>query len=234
MNLPASDADVRTKWGYEIKLLASDAAVEAVLDWARATLAPTGERPFPIRSLYFDTPDLDIYHRTGKQGRRKYRVRRCGEESVVALERKTKSKGRVRERRTIVAGDDLPRLRDLYETAGWDGEWFQRDLLERRLEPVCRIDYERLLHEGVVEGQPVRLTVDRHVRCAPASGIDLADEASEVVPVLHDNIVEIHFAAALPAGLKTLLRDLNLSPRGVSKYRLGIEACGLGDNAYAR
>lgn len=247
--------DSRGGWGYEMKFLAPHLKAEQVLAWARQNLAlqrdaaqdQAGELPVHISSLYFDTPDLDIYHRVGKQGRRKYRARRYGEAPTISLERKTKAKGQVSERRCAIAWDELSRLADWEAMPGWEADWFHRDLLRWHLEPVCRLEYERLSFAGTLEEQPVRLCIDRHVCCTPASlasleGAEGAHDLMRPVCVVDGSIVEVRVAEGLPASLKALLRDLHLTPRGLSKYRLAVEACllagvpgaSLGGGAYGR
>jgi hypothetical protein len=242
MNSLTGSDDVCTEWGYEMKFLVPDVAVEQVLAWARANLAPhqcsvevdparngDADSPIHLSSLYFDTPDFDIYYRIGKIGRRKYRIRRYGDGQVVYLERKTKSKGQVRERCSAIDMDEIERLEDNHESFDWEGSWFHRDLLRWQLEPVCRIDYERMTFAGTVEGQPVRLSMDRHVCCTPVSLIRFINDhnLTNSITGLNESIVEIRFSDALPSPFKVLLHDQNLTPRGVSKYRLGMEACGL-------
>jgi hypothetical protein len=242
MNPPASNDDVHAEGGYEMKFLVPDVAVDGVLAWARANLVPgrcfaaggperngNTDCPIHISSLYFDTPDFDIYYRIGKMGRRKYRMRRYDDGRVVYLERKTKSKGQVRERCSAIDRDEIERLEDRHENPDWNGNWFHRDLLRWQLEPVCRIDYERLSYAGIVEGQAIRLTADRGVHCTPVSLMTFTEgnAPANSVTDLNESIIEIRFPDALPSPLKVLLRDLNLTPRGVSKYRLGMEACGL-------
>jgi SPX domain protein involved in polyphosphate accumulation len=237
-----SNDDVRTEWGYEMKFLVPEMAVEGVLAWSRSNLAHeqgsaemepvrngNAGSPVHISSLYFDTPDFDIYYRIGKIGRRKYRLRRYADERTVYLERKTKSKGQVRERCTAIDMDEMERLEDRHESFDWAGNWFHRDLHQWQLEPVCRIDYERLAYAGMVEGQSIRLAVDQNVYCTPASSVSLTNshDLSNSVTGLNQSIIEMRFSDVLPSPLKVLVHDLNLTPRGVSKYRLGMEACGL-------
>src|SRR4051812_14297537 len=73
----------------EIKFLLDVPTARAVRDWERAHLQPDfhGGGPFgdeyDTSTLYFDTEELDVYHRRRSYGRSKYRVRRYGASDVV-------------------------------------------------------------------------------------------------------------------------------------------------------
>jgi hypothetical protein len=107
--------------------------------------------------------------------------------------------------------------------SGWPGEWFHRELLERRLRPVCRISYERVAYAGTADGGAVRLTFDRRVRGELSDTWDLAPVTS--APVLLDGevICEFKFRVALPALFKGMIAELGLTPTAVSKYRRFME-----------
>src|SRR5262245_27328305 len=87
---------------YELKFLLPDPLADEILTVVRSSLAPDPHADlalgdaYRVNSLYFDTAGLDVYHRFGAFGRRKFRLRRYGSESRVFLERKSKSSGRVR------------------------------------------------------------------------------------------------------------------------------------------
>src|SRR6187401_1760670 len=91
----------RRDFAYEMKFLLSEPRGEEVLGWARQRLCPdphakeSSHGAYQVNSLYFDTPNLEVYHRVGSYGRCKYRVRRYGGEKTIFLERKLKTKGQV-------------------------------------------------------------------------------------------------------------------------------------------
>jgi hypothetical protein len=158
----------------EIKFFVPAGRIDALRSWARTRLAPDpfGGGPhgdtYETNSLYFDTPDFDVYHRRGSYGRSKYRVRRYGASAELFFERKLKTHDLVSKRRSIVPASDLPRLADPYPAKGWPGHWFHRRILARNLDLACQVAYTRtaLVHTN---GQgPIRLTLDEHVRAAPS------------------------------------------------------------------
>ena len=91
----------------EIKFLLDEGQVPAIRAWARANLQPDphGGGPFAdaytTSTLYFDTRQLDVFHRRSSFGRAKYRVRRYGDAGSVFFERKLRQPGVLIKRRTV-------------------------------------------------------------------------------------------------------------------------------------
>jgi hypothetical protein len=91
---------------YELKFLVDEALAAEVERWARTHLKadPHGQPElggaYRTTSLYFDTPEMDVYRRTPGYRRRKFRARRYGLTSWLYLERKWKAGDRVSKRRS--------------------------------------------------------------------------------------------------------------------------------------
>ncbi len=219
MSLP-----VQTHGAFELKFFLAPEAVESVIGWARAHLSPdpyagSGD-VYEVNSLYFDTDDFGVFHRQEGLAERKYRVRRYGSEGLLYLEEKEKLKGWVRKRRTAIAEAELEGF------GGVGGAWFSQIVRLGGLSPQSQVAYRRVARVGEVEGGPVRLTIDRDVRCAPARGLSLP-ALSEGLPI-ERNILELKFGrGGLPAMYKRLIAEFGLSPDVSSKYRLSVEAAGL-------
>lgn len=211
---------------FELKFLLDDPQGREVEAWAQARLQPDphGDASlggaYSTTSVYCDTPELDVYHRTPSYKARKYRVRRYGDASWAFLERKTKRGDRVAKRRTFVSLEELSCLSQSPLAPNWPGAWFHQRLAARRLGPACRIAYLRTAYIGSCPEGPLRLTLDRSIR-----GL-LTDEWHAIAPEagLHlltgQVIVEMKFRWALPAPFKELTHDLRLRPTVVSKYGL--------------
>lgn len=200
----------------------------------RLSLDPHSDRElgnaYRVTTVYCDTRDFDVFHRVGSHRRRKYRVRRYGNEPRVYLERKTKQGERVRKRRTVIDGRELPSLSS-FSVGGdgdgnWPGHWFHEQLLLRRLEPVCCVEYVRTAYVGVHDEGPLRLTFDRNIRSTLVS--DWTTELTgDGVPALAGQVVcEFKFRGALPGVFKSVIQALMLEPAGVSKYRHCIRTAG--------
>lgn len=215
---------------YEIKFLVSEPEGQAVEDWAREHLQldahgdPAQRNSYQTMSLYTDTPQFDVYYRTSKYRRRKFRIRRYGQGSDVFLERKTRQGDTVAKRREAVPLADLLLLGHPLSVTNWPGHWFHSRLLARDLRPVCQIRYRRTAFAGSMSEGPVRLTLDRHVQGALISEWNL-EHLGDFHSLLEGLVIlELKFREAMPALFKRLVQDRKLSPTGVSKYRRCLEA----------
>lgn len=218
---------------YELKFLLDEAVAARVETWARRALVldPHGDPAlggaYHTTSLYFDTPQLDVYHRTPSYRRRKFRVRRYGLAPWAFLERKSKWGDRVQKRRTRLPEEELDLLAQAAAPENWSGEWFQRRLQLRRLRPACIIGYERTAFIGSSPEGALRLTLDRQVH-GILSGRWAATPVAGGIRLLHGQVIlEFKFRAALPALFKEVIAEYRLAPRAVSKYRLCREAHAL-------
>jgi hypothetical protein len=218
---------------FELKFLLADPLADEILKLARSSLAPDPHADaafgdgYRVNSLYFDTADLSVYHRFGSFGRRKFRLRRYGSESRVFLERKSKSRGLVKKRRTAVPEHELAALADASAEPNWPGIWFHRRLTTRQLAPKTQISYERVARVGMAPEGTIRLTVDRHVHCRPATSLTVPSLVDGAAILTGQSIVEFKFHVAMPALFKNLIHEFALAPGSVSKYRLSVDACGL-------
>lgn len=220
--------DTRTD-AREIKFLVSPDQAGRIRDWARTRLAadPHGAGDhgdeYRTASLYFDTDQLDVFHRRGSYGRSKYRVRRYGAADVVFLERKMRTKQLLSKRRTIVPVDRLVDLID--DDPGWNGAWFRRRLMARRLHAKCQVWYTRTARIGQSAYGTFRLTIDTALETRPAAGLVFLPP-SGVAALTGDAIVEMKFIHEMPAMFKHLVEEFALEPHNLSKYRLAMQALG--------
>lgn len=220
---------------------------------ARLARDPHGEPhldgDYRVASLYFDTPDLEVYRRVGWHRFRKFRVRRYGGADAVFLERKTRLGDLVRKDRTPVALDELPRLAESDDDQTWIAADFRRQLARRSLAPVAFIQYRRRAFYGALDGGPsggaLRVTIDRDARGASTDGWSFGPRSAPVALLVDTTpfptsgsargtgarefmLVEIKFTsgrtdhqttAAIPGAIKRLIAELGLGERGISKYR---------------
>jgi VTC domain len=218
---------------YELKFLLDEARAQEVEAWARGRLVldPHGDPAlggaYRTTSLYCDTPELDVYHRTVSYRRRKFRLRRYGSAPWAFLERKSKWGDRVAKRRTAVPEEELALLVPPMVLATWPGTWFHQRLQARRLRPACRINYERTAYVGPSSALPLRLTLDRRVYGILSSEWSLAPFEGGLPVLTGKVIMELKFRSALPGLFKDLVAGMRLSPHTVSKYRLCREAWGI-------
>jgi hypothetical protein len=218
---------------YEMKFLLGPDDAHCVEAWAARHLPldahadPALGNAYRTVSLYLDTPALDVFHRVKPFRRRKFRVRRYGGTAAVFLERKARKGDQVRKRRCVVPEGDLALLDGPGGETAWPGWWFKEEVLASGLRPVCLVGYERLAHAGLSAEGPVRLTIDRNVRCLPAAGWQVGEVAAGLLLLEGQAILELKFRGALPSLFKLLIEELRLTPAAASKYRLGVRAWGL-------
>ncbi len=223
----------RTGGVFEMKFPLDRDKVGAVLDWMRTHLAPdphgSGEHrdTYLVQSLYLDTPKFDVFHRRGSFGRAKFRIRRYGTHPEVFLERKLKRGGIVRKRRVPVDERDLEHLHSEANGTPWPGSWFHHRLHLRQLMPMTRMNYLRVARFGVEGARKFRVTLDRELHVARADGMT----APGVVPgedlLRGGAVLEVKFADTMPAVVRRLVEEQQLLPGPFSKYRIGVQACGL-------
>jgi hypothetical protein len=212
----------------ELKFLVTASHAAAIRQWARSELAPDpfagGEflDEYSTTSLYFDTPELDVYHRRRSYRRSKYRIRRYGQAEVVFLERKLRTGTSLSKRRTTIDISDLHRLLEPADR-GWPGYWFQQRLELRRLRATCQVSYRRVARVGAAGARHVRLTLDRDIHAVPQTEPAFTAERGALVSPDHQ-VLELKFRRELPSVFQNLIDRFALTPLPVSKYRLALEA----------
>lgn len=225
------DSRETREFARETKFVVDVGLVGDVRAWARANLGRdpygAGEHgdAYATTSLYFDTPSFDVYQRNRSHARGKYRIRRYGLLDFIFLERKMRTDRLLAKRRTTVPLEGLQRIGDLEADPAWPGYWFHRRTLLRKLRPLVQISYERTARLSLVEGAPVRFTIDTNLRVLPMP--DRAFLPGLGFPVLEQKaIVEMKYRGVLPAILRRAVEEFNLVPVAISKYRTGFDALG--------
>ena len=112
------------------------------------------ELAYRVTTLYTDTSQFDVLHRTTARKRRKFRLRRYGQEACVYLERKTRHQSRVRKKRTVVGAEQTIELTSESTVPNWSGRWFHQSIRRHHLRPVCAIAYRRSAFIGTSEFGP--------------------------------------------------------------------------------
>lgn len=228
---PGLRAGAKAGPAFELKFeLALDAA-QSMKAWARRHLRPDPhgvDGSYQVASVYCDTPDFDVFHRSAGYRRSKLRLRRYGSAPVVFLERKLKKGDQVRKRRVQVVPEELARLAACVSGAvppeGWPAGWFLDQAVKKNVAPACRVGYRRTAFYGA---DGIRLTIDESLRGAPVRGWE--------APAVHDGLellpgaalLELKFMGVLPDLFRGLLPGLPSRLAGVSKYRRCVRVCGL-------
>ena len=210
---------------YEQKFLVTESQAAELEAWVASHLTPdphadpTAGNRYRVTSVYLDTSSFDVCRRTEGYTVHKYRVRRYGLDSLAHLERKSKRSGRVWKQRTAI-----PLVTPIANTPV---SWFADEVAELRLQPVCRISYDRTAFVGVASTGPIRLTLDRLPIGVKSNDFTLTPVTDGTRLVSDSVIVELKFLATSPLVFKELLETFRLNVCGVSKYRHCINALSL-------
>lgn len=219
---------------YELKFRIDAAKAESILDWARDRLEPDEhadpalDGAYLVHTLYLDTAALDVYHRAPSFRRRKFRVRRYGNDAVFHLEQKTRTGDRVSKRRTPVDGEVLDAMMTAAAVpaeAAWT--WFHHRVADRRLGPVLRITYARKAFVGSASAGSPRLTVDDAITAVREPAWSVGDAAGGTPILQTERILELKYQSSLPTPFKQAITMFALTPATLSKYRLAAAPLGL-------
>jgi hypothetical protein len=230
-SLAVSPSLVSPHGASEMKFVVDATVADSIAAWAEQHLVAdphAGENGegYCVNSLYLDTPSFDTFRRRPGYRRRKFRLRRYGNEPTIWLEVKRKRNGLVRKRRVAVAESEWSRQLQQPGDLDWEGAWFRRRLDQRQLQPVCQVTYRRTARVGKSATGPIRLTIDRDLFATHASDWSVPSGSLSGDPLLSgQRIVELKFRDVLPASFRGLIQDLRLAPSAFSKYRESVAAC---------
>ncbi|TWU28741.1 polyphosphate polymerase domain-containing protein [Novipirellula artificiosorum] len=212
---------------------------------------PSLHDSYEVHTLYLDSAEMDLFYQTGVVGRTKFRVRRYGMEPKLWLETKRKKNQVVRKERTEVSEAELLRRVERLQhhapqsvhdeprdpgTLGnpnsvktrsdeeWCGDWFLDRVADHHLQPTVEIYYRRFARTSVHHGEPLRLTIDSHLRAMathqwPLSRINPAS----MQPIDDVEVLELKFNNRMPQAFKELLRTFPIAMTGFSKFRGGVD-----------
>lgn len=220
---------------FELKLLIPEATAQGVERWAEAHLSrdahcdPGLACRYEVSTLYLDTPRFDVFHDAIELQGAKLRLRRYGDGSQVFLERKRRRADRVQKWRTPVEAQDLWRLSGESTGEDWPGGWFQDAVTAWAFRPTCLLTYLRTAFFHPSDDAHLRLTLDRSIRCAAATGWSVpAVRKSGASSISDDAVVcELKFQETMPPAFKQLVAELGLTPGRFSKYRQACRALHL-------
>src|SRR4051812_10453841 len=103
---PGLVAGLESLPAYELKFQLTAAEADHLEAWGRHHLTPDPhglDGSYDTTSVYCDTADWDVFHRSPRYRRSKFRLRRYGTNPIIFLEIKSKWGDRVEKKRTGVA-----------------------------------------------------------------------------------------------------------------------------------
>lgn len=230
----------------ELKYLVDPKLSLEIRSWAREHLGSDefcnddlGDS-YDVNTLYLDTPELDLFHRTSQVGRAKHRIRRYGDEGTLWVETKRKKKCVVKKNRTATTQDEvvshLSQCNSESESE-WCGDWFATRVAERRMRPTIQVHYRRFARTSNIHGENLRLTIDSHMETSPARDWRVActsdrNNRSERVKSTEVEVLELKFHNHMPPLFKELLRTYSIPTTGFSKYRTSVHR-GMKNDSWA-
>jgi SPX domain protein involved in polyphosphate accumulation len=230
---------------YEYKYLLPDRLVPAVREAAQAAChvdryaGPDGT--YLIRSLYFDTPELELYRANEREQHDRYKLRvrvYPGKESPAFLEVKRRVGDVIVKTRAIVphaswaavVAADAAALDALPAVARERAMPFVVRVHRHHAAPVLLVEYEREAYVSDIDGY-ARLTFDRRIHVQPKATLDLEADPSAWRSVDHVVrtktiepvcVLELKFERRPPRWMVDFVRHLELERRSFSKYCYGM------------
>jgi hypothetical protein len=195
---------------------------------------------YTIRSIYFDTEQLDFYYEKmdGLKVRKKIRVRSYNEfhpETCAFLEIKRRYNNRIIKERSQVPLSQVEQICvhrtnpngcvDVFSNGAVVMGKFLYNLVQLDLRPTLLVTYEREPYIGRADSS-IRVTFDKDVRAFNLPELDdlFADDGFEFI-TNGKCILELKFDGFMPKWMRYLVAELNIRAQSISKYCLGVDAC---------
>ena len=233
----------------EFKYIIGDSEVSRVRDAIRpfCSLDPYAAKvdghSYTIESLYFDSPDLALYHANDVElvERFKLRVRRYPDapKSPFFLELKARYHDTIIKSRALVGPDWATLVKDPFVPkqrlgAGPAAERFVTHMHLIGARPTVVVRYKREAWVSVVDDY-ARATFDTRISGQLAEpdgwhfdvdpkGFRSCDDATGVRDVTSRTVLELKFTAHAPRWMMSLVERVGLMRRAYSKYGRAIEA----------
>ena len=197
---------------------------------------PPESPQYTVRSVYYDTQNLRFYHekKDGIKKRIKVRIRgynQHNEDSIVFLELKRKRNNQIFKNRypvyykninkilqSEIEVDDTP-----LKKKNSDREKFLFNYHSMSLRPVLLVIYEREAYHYRFNSD-LRITFDSNVRSIKPVNIDSLFADQHTIPTFRNSFVlEIKSSAPFPSWIFSVIKQLHLQNRSVSKYVLSLD-----------
>lgn len=199
---------------------------------------------YTVRSIYFDTPDLECYFMklSGVKRRNKVRLRGYNlkeDDNTVFFEIKKKVDEPLIKNRAGMKYEDAVRILEggpveqlVQPSPKWpeavnNARRFMYHLHARNMRPMVTVIYEREPYQSILKDRAndLRITFDKHLRGVAHPGYHELFEEKYAHPVDNSRfIMEIKFNLYLPAWVKAIAASLDLQKGPASKYALCIES----------
>ncbi len=232
---------------YEYKFLVQEGLVPAIRRFATSTsrldpYAGSGGA-YTIRSLYFDTPSLDLYAANEREQGQRFKIRArmypdTAPKSPVFLEVKRRCIDVIVKSRAAIPSEGWPHvieaddraLQSLSHRHRAAAVAFASRVHTYHLEPVVLVEYEREAYVSEVDSY-ARVTIDRRICVQRATTLALEADPKRWRAVDHCvqtsshrglAVLELKFERRPPAWMHAMVRKLELVRHSFSKYCYGV------------
>jgi SPX domain protein involved in polyphosphate accumulation len=186
-------------------------------------------RGYRLRSLYFDAPDLRLFHANEREAVSRFKARvRCypdaGASSPVFAEIKFRDGDVIRKTRTRLPQDDW--ARGLRAGGGVPLGPFVARMHQHDLRPVVLVEYHREAWVSEVD-EYARVTIDRTIQCQAMSRLSLEAHPGRWRTIDHPLltwtrespcVLELKWAECAPLWMVQVVQNLDLLRHSFSKY----------------
>jgi len=197
--------------------------------------AKTSSGEYTVRSIYFDTRNMDFYHEKieGLRVRKKIRVRGYNhreKDAMVFLEIKKKKDYFIKKHRSPVAYKSLIPLMVSGDVRKYvfndngnppaldDAKRFLFQVHHRSLRPYILIVYEREAYYSNFH-HDLRITFDKNIRSLYPVSLDaLFRDSKCILTMPNHSVLEIKSVIEYPSWLQSVLSKFELKQEAISKY----------------
>ena len=233
---------------FEVKFLIEESTLERLISTLSARMqADPHSDPntggYSVEGIYFETTDRDVYRRKPGYSRKKFRIRRYAGGPNIFLERKSKRRGIVTKRRIQLESSDLDKIltrnyealpdslqevKPLAEVRGQATiDWFTKRIDRLNLVPTLCIAYDRVAFLQMEQLGPIRLTIDRGLRCCSLKESQFPSQLAYETFLDRKCVVEMKYRDAMPNAFRGIIEEFMLVSQPVSKFRNAIVVAGL-------
>lgn len=237
------------KYRYERKYYIPNARLEELRNRLLPFVVPdqfteaksTGIFEYTVRSVYYDTPDMDFYYekKEGLENRRKFRIRGYDKPypgCKVFLEIKKKVGVRIGKHRALVPYDrveelltfgnveELVKNEKKFPKALEDARIYLYNHFRHQLRPVNLVVYDREAYMGKFD-PGVRITFDKNVRTSlyrPISELYTDNDLKLLAPDAF--VFEIKYYDEIPLWARSLIEEFRMNLKAISKYADGLDS----------
>lgn len=194
---------------------------------------------YTVRSIYYDTMNLEAYFEKieGIRKRKKVRIRGYNElsdDSIVFAEIKRKYENKIIKNRAMFDYKNINeylatgRINNLIlsdnPSMKRDAERFYYNIKVKSLRPVILITYERAAYTGAMN-KDLRITFDYNLRSKLMPSMKDLFEEKGLMPALRDFVIlEIKFQDVIPHWVNSITNHFHLQRLSVSKYTICLDS----------